>query len=172
MKLKKLDMIVKAVTTTREKAGDGLGDIRKVLTLETQCDVQHVIELLSTVRDRLEFQKRYWDDDGNLLIEELDESIALDRELEGGLATLTRGCTTSGVMNLKGVDVRNVRLHPQQNSEVTLKLALHCNPTEEQCGKLDWMLGGNIEVEFDRAQAEMELTPKQEETGGETAAMH
>lgn len=153
-------LICTAVTTMREKAGDEQGPIRKAMTLDGLVDIDTILPLLGTPKDRESFRAKYWDDDDKLLIAHTADHVTLDIEITGGLATMWKGMGKSGKLEFKGVDIKKIRLRPEENRMVNLTLALHMNPTEPQCGKLDYMLGCEVSFTAERAQAEMELKPK------------
>lgn len=152
-------LICTAVTTMREKAGEDVGPIRKALTLDGPVDVDAVLPLFATQKDRDSFSAKYWDGDKKLLIAHLADHVTLDVEITGGIATMWKGMGKSGRQEFKGVDIRKIRLRPEEDRKVNLTLALHVNPTEPQCGRLDYMLGTEVSFIAERAQAEMELKP-------------
>ena len=157
---------VNAVTTTRDRAGDELGSVRKVLTMEGLHSADDVGAMLATEQGRTRFRAKYWDNAGELLIPDIGDSAEFARDIIGGECAIQPAGGHSSPMTFSEVDVKRIRITPEAGAKVLLKLAVHIKTDESQeddetRGALDRMLGTDITLRAERSKSEAERIQKE-----------
>jgi hypothetical protein len=171
MKLSAVPMTLAAYTARTEKQGNGPDESAASLTLETSISDETLPQFFASEEAWKAFSKACWDESGNP--RHGIKKVELDRELIGGIATLTTPQSKKPI-ELSKMDIKALRLELLEGHSANVKIRLNCHPTEQQAGLLSvsW-LGKEVlvtaerslaDVEREKAQGDLGLTTKRKDT--------